>query len=94
LAHEPPLSRLSREDVSRAVQEALDRLPGCGSYHQVRVYSEGEDWAVSLHCLLEPALPLRQAHEVSSAIENQLRNQVPRLCQVTVHTEPLPDPVD
>jgi divalent metal cation (Fe/Co/Zn/Cd) transporter len=94
LAHEPFLSRLSREDVSRAVQEALDRLPGCGPYHKVRVYSEGEDWSVSLHCLLDSALSLRQAHEASSAIENQLRNQVPRLCQVTVHVEPLPGPAD
>jgi cation diffusion facilitator family transporter len=92
LAREPSVSRLSREEISRAVQEALDQLPGCGPYHRVRVYSEGEDWAVSLHCLLEPALPLRQAHEASSLIENQLRNQVPRLRRVTVHVEPLPDP--
>ena len=52
LAHEPTPSNLSREDVSRAVHEVLDRLPGSGTYHKVRVYPEGEDWAVSLHYLL------------------------------------------
>jgi cation diffusion facilitator family transporter len=92
LAHEPIPTLLSRVDLSRRVEEVLDRLPGCGAYHKVRVYSQGEAWAVSLHCLLDPALSLRQAHEASSAIENQLRNQVPRLCRVTVHMEPLSDP--
>jgi cation diffusion facilitator family transporter len=80
---------LSQETTQSAVEETLRGLASCGEYHKVRVYPEGENWAVSLHCLLDPGVPLRQAHAVSSKIEGQLRDHVPRLSQVTVHMEPL-----
>jgi divalent metal cation (Fe/Co/Zn/Cd) transporter len=92
-ADEPLAGSLSSQEIRQAVQQTLDGLPGCGTYHRIRVYPEGEDWAVSLHCLLDPHLPLGQAHAASSTIEAQLRNQVPRLSQVTVHMEPLSEPV-
>jgi cation diffusion facilitator family transporter len=86
---EPAVPSLARETVEAALQDALDGLSDCGTSHEVRLYRQGGDWAVSLHCLLDPSLSLRQAHATSSAIEQQLRNRVPRLCQVTVHMEPL-----
>jgi divalent metal cation (Fe/Co/Zn/Cd) transporter len=91
---EPPVPSLSQEAVQAALQKALDGLSDCGASHKVRLYRQGGDWAASLHCLLDPSLSLRQAHAASSAIEQQLRNQVPRLCQVTVHVEPLLPPAE
>jgi cation diffusion facilitator family transporter len=80
---------LSVDAIRGAVQETLDGWPGCGTYHKIRVYPEGESWAVSLHCLLDPNLSLTRAHAASNQIEVQLRNRVPRLSQVTIHVEPL-----
>jgi len=93
-AVEEPVLSLSGDVIRSAVEETLDGLPVCGAYHKVRVYPEGESWAVSLHCLLDPSLSLSQAHAASSEIEGQLRNRVPRLGQVTVHMEPLSVPAE
>jgi cation diffusion facilitator family transporter len=78
----------SAEDVEQAIRGALDDLDLCGTYHDVRVYGEGRGWATSLHCLLDTAMPLRQAHALCTQVEEHLLNTVPRLSQVIVHTEP------
>ena len=82
----------SAQDVERAIRGALADLDLCETYHDVQVYPQGEGWATSLHCLLDQNIPLRQAHALSSQIEEHLLNTVPRLSQVIVHTEPLVRP--
>jgi divalent metal cation (Fe/Co/Zn/Cd) transporter len=83
---------LSGDAVRSAVLATLDGLHGCGTHHDIRVHPEGENWAVTLHCQVDPDLLLSEAHEKSSEIEVRLRNEVPRLSQVTVHMEPLSEP--
>jgi cation diffusion facilitator family transporter len=85
---------LSADEIRSAVQYALKELPGCGTSHEICVFPEGENWALSLHCRVDADLSLSQAHAKSSEIECRLRNRVPRLGQVTVHMEPLPGPAD
>jgi cation diffusion facilitator family transporter len=80
---------LSQEAVQSAVKATLRGMDLCGAYHKLRVNPEGENWSVSLHWLLDPGISLSQAHAVSSEIEGQLRDHVPRLSQVIVHMEPL-----
>ena len=77
------------DDVEQAIRAALAGFDPCGTYHDLRVYREGEGWAISLHCLLDQDIPLRQAHALSSQVEEHLLNTVPRLCQVIVHIEPM-----
>jgi cation diffusion facilitator family transporter len=82
------MGRTSAETVERTIRRALRELSLCGTYHDIRVYPQGDGWVTSLHCLLDENVPLRQAHAISSQIEEHLLNTVPRLSQVIVHTEP------
>jgi cation diffusion facilitator family transporter len=82
------VGRRSAQEVEKAIRDSLANLTQCGPYHKVRVYPEGDGWATSLRCTLDHEVPLRQAHALSSQIEEHLLNTVPRLNQVIVHTEP------
>lgn len=56
--------------------------------HQVFVRQESDGLAVDLHCEVEGDLPLRTAHEMASALEEEIRATVPGVGQVTTHIEP------
>jgi divalent metal cation (Fe/Co/Zn/Cd) transporter len=89
--HWAAIGRRSAAEVEKAIRTALTLLSQCecGAYHDIRVYPEGDGWATSLHCTLDDKVPLRQAHALSSQVEEHLLNTVPRLNQVIVHAEPL-----
>ncbi len=45
--------------------------------------------AVSLHLKLPGALPLAQAHDVASAVEQAIEDAAPEVSTVQTHLEPL-----
>ncbi len=91
----------------RAVQGLLDRapngladqikarveaIPGVANCHAVRVRPSGPEMFVDVHVLLDKNLTLEQAHALTEVIEAAIREHTPA-ADVTVHPEPLPDPV-
>jgi cation diffusion facilitator family transporter len=80
--------RAYADDIEQAIREALAAVPWCGMVHDIRVHPQGDGWTASLHCLLDRDILLRQAHTLSSQIEEHLLDTVPRLSQVVIHTEP------
>lgn len=56
--------------------------------HDVRVYTDGQEVAVSFHCLADPALPVTEAHALTERIEQLLRLKLPYLGRVIIHVEP------
>jgi cation diffusion facilitator family transporter len=79
----------SAEEVARAIDDLVTELYGPGSSHGIRVYRVGDSWIASLHLLLRRDLSLSQAHRATMQLEGQLRDAIPRLSRVVVHTEPL-----
>jgi cation diffusion facilitator family transporter len=84
--------------VDRAVVDA-DRVkrvvlavPGVTGCHRVR--SRGIEGAVQLdlHMLVDGDLPLKDAHQISHAVEDRLRNEFAGLADVTIHIEPEGEP--
>jgi divalent metal cation (Fe/Co/Zn/Cd) transporter len=80
----------SANDVASAIVETLSDSEARFHTHGIQVYPIGDNWAVSLHCALDGALSVREAHDVSVGIESRLRDAIPRLDRVTVHAEPVP----
>ena len=67
------------EDVARA--QTLD-------VHRIEVWLVDDEWHVSLHLLVPYETPVVDAHRMSERLEKRLREVIPNLGRVVVHTEP------
>ena len=97
--HIEPLGRLthvpnSSPAVTRVI-EALEKVVhtankawGPVACHKIQVHQSDAGWVASMHCLLPGEMVLVDAHRVSSRLEALLRERVPGLERVTIHTEP------
>jgi cation diffusion facilitator family transporter len=56
--------------------------------HDVLVQQTGPELSVSLHCTLEPATPIVDAHDFTVRLEQYLRANIPKLGRVVIHVEP------
>ncbi len=72
-------------EVLRALPSELDIQ--C-SPHNVVVHRMGNELSVSFHCHMDENLPIIQAHALTEKIEVALRDRVPNLGRVVIHTEP------
>ena len=84
------MTHVSADGITQAIRDLAGDSYGSGMCHDLQVYPIGDDWAASLHCLLDAHISLQEAHAISSQLEGQLRDAIPRLSRVIVHTEPLP----
>jgi cation diffusion facilitator family transporter len=77
---------------ARRVREAASAVTGVTGAHRVR--SRGIEGAVhlDLHLQLDGELTLREAHAISHAVEDRLRQTFSGLVDVTIHTEPAEEP--
>jgi len=51
------------------------------------VYSKGKLF-ITLHVMVDPAMPLEKAHSIAEEIEQNLKRQISGIENVTVHIEP------
>ena len=56
--------------------------------HNLRTRRIGNRIAIEAHVRLSGDMTLRDAHEIVSAIERQIRNRFGRATLVTIHMEP------
>jgi cation diffusion facilitator family transporter len=80
---------ISADLVREAIRHLVADLDGLGTCYDIQVYPVGDNWSVSLHIGLDDGLPLSKAHAISGQIEGSLRDAIPRLDRVVIHTEPL-----
>jgi divalent metal cation (Fe/Co/Zn/Cd) transporter len=52
------------------------------------VWLVDDEWHVSLHLLVPYETPVVDAHRVSERLEKRLREVIPNLGRIVVHTEP------
>jgi divalent metal cation (Fe/Co/Zn/Cd) transporter len=84
-----PRSHLTAEGIAQTIRDLITETYGPERCHGIQVYPVGDNWATSLHLLLDEDMSLSEAHNASSQLEGRLRDAVPRLSYVIVHTEPL-----
>lgn len=75
-------------EVEARVQEILRSSGLPGSYHQLQVRRGSCGWVVSLHYQLPGQMALVDAHELCGSLEQRLRERVPNVERVLIHTEP------
>jgi len=86
---QPADAGLGEQQVIQAVEQVARETLGGGGCSQVQVRQGHEGWNVSASCQLPGEMPLAEAHRVSTRLETQLRESIPGLERVIIHTEPV-----
>ena len=77
---------LPDEDMER-ICSAIARTPGVRGYHNLRSRHNGSTHIVDLHIKVDGNLSVTQAHDIASAVEQQLRNELGHVI-ANIHIEP------
>lgn len=68
---------------------ALRETPGVLSHSSMRTFKTGNDGYVIVHIKVDPDITVREAHQIASAAESNLRNSVKELnIHASTHIEP------
>ncbi len=79
------------EEERNKVLEILDSHTEIKEYHQLRTRKIGIKSALEMHILLDETLNLKDAHDISTDIENHIKSAFDHDCIVTIHIEPYHD---
>lgn len=78
---------LPSEEV-RAVERVLASHRGpVRGYHRLRTRKSGRQRYVDMHMLVDPAMPVSEAHDLCERVEHAIRAELPSAV-VTIHVEP------
>lgn len=83
---------LMEQSLPDAVEEEMIRLvaslPGLAEPHDLRTRRIGNHYAIELHILMDGDIPLKEAHDKASEVEDLLRQHYGEETHVAVHVEP------
>ncbi len=83
---------LMEQSLPDAVEEEIlnlvASLPGDIKPHDLLTRRLGNHYAIELHILMDGDIPLREAHDKASEVEDLLRNHYGKETHVAVHVEP------
>ena len=83
---------LMEQSLPYAVEEEILRLvaslPGVVEPHDLRTRRIGNHYAIELHILMDGSIPLCEAHDKASEVEDLLRGHYGEETHVVVHVEP------
>lgn len=79
-------TQLPSEDIE-IVRSVLDSEPYVLGYHKLRTRKSGSFRYVDAHVLMDDNLTLVEAHHLTEAVEDHIRERLPRT-EITLHTEP------
>ncbi len=74
-------------EETKAISEALDKIPGVLHWHDLKVRQSGADVLVEVNIHIDPAYSIGEAHQLSHEVEQQIVIACPRAF-VHVHQEP------
>ncbi len=77
-----------RQDLERELVRLARQTPEVVDVHSLEAHRVGKDILVSLHCTLEPHLPIARVHEITDQLELRFREAFPQISKVSIHAEP------
>ena len=76
------------DDVEQEILQLAASVPGVVEPHELCTRRIGNHYAIELHILMDGDIPLREAHDKASAVEELLRLHYGEETHVAVHVEP------
>lgn len=87
---EEALPSIPEESESEVIRNLVEGVAKSGriDVHKVEVFLANDEWHVSLHFVVPPETSIIEAHRVSERLEKNLRESIPNLGRIVLHTEP------
>ena len=83
------LSEHSADSESiREIEKVLSDEMNVASWHALRTRKLGGELIVDCHVLVDPALTVKESHEISMKLEQEIQEKLSRPVNVLVHIEP------
>ena len=82
------------DEVEAEILRLAASVPGVSDPHELRTRRIGNHYAIELHILVDGDLPLREAHEKASQVEELLRSHYGEETHIAVHVEPREAPLN
>lgn len=79
---------VSKARIEQLLCEYLESRQIAARPHNLKVQRAGGELAVSFHCTLAAETAITDAHDLTVALEQHLRQSVPELGRVVIHVEP------
>jgi len=76
------------------VRELVLSMPEVHDCHEIQVRRAAGKLFLTLHCTLDEHLPIAQAHDVATLVEERLRRECSGIEHVSLHVEPSRTPSD
>ncbi len=89
---EPKPTVSGKETLAQTITQIATEVEPSADCHNIQIREIGGMRMVSLHIRLRGEISLAEAHRVSATLENRLRDKIPRLDRVIIHTEPQKQP--
>lgn len=77
---------LPKEESDR-ISEIIETTPGVKDFHHLRSRSNGNTKIIDFHIKLDPDIPLREAHDIATNVENRIKEEF-NPAVVNIHMEP------
>jgi len=81
------------DEVEDEILQLAASVPGVAEPHDLRTRRIGNHYAIELHILMDGNMPLREAHDKASEVEDLLRNHYGEDTHIAVHVEPKESPL-
>ena len=76
------------DEVENEILQLTASVQGVAEPHDLRTRRIGNHYAIELHILMDGNMPLREAHDKASEVEDLLRNHYGEDTHIAVHVEP------
>jgi len=80
--------RAADRDTQEQITSILKANRNIRAWHKLRTRIVGREVFLDLHILVDPALSITMAHEISEELESSLHEKIARPVNITVHMEP------
>ena len=81
------------DEVENEILQLAASVQGVAEPHDLRTRRIGNHYAIELHILMDGNMPLREAHDKASEVEDLLRNHYGEDTHMAVHVEPMESPL-
>lgn len=78
-------------EIIDAVRSIAEKVPGILGTHKCHVRKLGFDYFVDLDVLCDPALTIREGHDIAHDVGDVLHRELPQITRILVHVEPVDD---
>ena len=87
------MDTMPAEQLLHQVREAALRVPGVTGVEKCYARKTGLQYHVDLHLEVNPAISVREGHDIASRARDEIREKLDWVADVLVHVEPAPTPL-